>query len=176
MTFTVPDILFYFIAALTIGCAFIVVFSKNIVHSAFSLLGTFSGVAGLYGLLTANFLAGVQILVYVGGVLIIILFAIMLTRNIQDARFSNPSSKIIPAIVLGLVISTCLILIAVSFPWPAKTITESSSSVPLIGNALLGKYIILFEVLSLLLLAVLIGSVMLVRKEIKPEEVKEPRS
>jgi NADH:ubiquinone oxidoreductase subunit 6 (subunit J) len=176
MTLTFADILFYLMAVLIISCAAIVVFSKNIVHSAFSLLGTFTGVAGLYGLLTANFLAAVQILVYVGGVLIIILFAIMLTRNIQDAKDSNPSSKLIPALLVGTLVCTCLILIALGYPWPVKTITETQSSVPQIGDALLGKYIILFEVLSLLLLAALIGSVMLVRKEIKPEEAKEPRS
>jgi NAD(P)H-quinone oxidoreductase subunit 6 len=171
-----PDIIFYFFAAMILLCGSIVVFSKNIVHSGFSLLGTFAGVAGLYGLLTANFIAAVQILVYVGGVLIIILFAIMLTRDIQDAKDSNPSRGLPVAGFFGLLVATLLILIVLKFPWPVIALTESGSTIPLIGDALLGKYLIPFEVLSLLLLAALIGAVMLVRKEIKPGAMKEPRA
>jgi NADH:ubiquinone oxidoreductase subunit 6 (subunit J) len=170
---TFPDLIFFFLAALILSCGSIVVFSKNIVHSGFSLLGTFAGVAGLYGLLSANFVAAVQILVYAGGVLIVILFAIMLTRGIQDARNSNPSTGLIPAILIGLIVAGILIVIAIGFPWKTKSITEIGSTVPSIGHALLDRYLIPFEILSVLLLAVLIGAVMLVRKEIKTEGEKE---
>ena len=176
MGLSFPDILFYLLAVMILICGSIVVFSKNIVHSAFSLLGTFTGVAGLYGLLTANFIAAVQILVYVGGVLIIILFAIMFTRDIQDAKDSNPARGLVSASFFGLLVAILLLIIVLKFPWPVKTPTDHGSTVPQIGDALLGKYLIPFEVLSLLLLAALIGAVMLVRKEIKPGEVKEPRS
>jgi len=173
---TFADLLFYFLAATVLIFGALVAFSKNIVHSGFALLGTFSGVAGLYGLLGANFLAAVQILVYVGGVLIVILFAIMLTRNIQDAKMSNPTRKLLLAGLFGLVIAALLVVIALGFPVSAKNPAEVHSSVPLIGDALLGKYLIPFEILSLLLLATMIGAVMIVRKEIKPEETREPRS
>jgi NADH-quinone oxidoreductase subunit J len=154
----------------------VVVFSKNIVHSGFALLGTFAGVAGLYGLLSANFLAAVQILVYVGGVLVVILFAIMLTRNIQESRLSNPTRKLPLAGVFGLVIAALLVIIAVNFPAAGGTKpSENFYGIGQIGNALLGKYLIPFELLSLLLLATMIGAVMMVRKEIKPEETREPR-
>ena len=169
-TITFPDILFFFFAALIVVCGCIVVFSRNIVHSGFSLLGTFTGVAGFYGLLSAHFLAAVQILVYVGGVLIVILFAIMLTRDIQNVSDSNPTQGFLPATLLGLIIATTLIFIALDYPWQTKPLAEVSPSVPLIGNALLDKYLIPFEVLSLLLLAALIGAVMLVRKEIKEDK------
>jgi NADH-quinone oxidoreductase subunit J len=154
----------------------VVAFSKNIVHSGFALLGTFAGVAGLYGLLTANFLAAVQILIYVGGVLVVILFAIMLTRNIQDAQNSNPRQKIVLASVFGLVMASLLFYIAVKFPWLEQGITENKLTVSQLGDALLGTYLVPFEIVSILLLATMIGAVMIVRKEIKPEEIKEPRS
>jgi NADH:ubiquinone oxidoreductase subunit 6 (subunit J) len=176
MTLTFPDMLFYFLAAIVLVFGAVVAFSKNIVHSGFALLGTFTGVAGLYGLLTANFLAAVQILIYVGGVLIVILFAIMLTRNIQEAQHSNPRQRILLAAAFGLIVACLLIVIAVKFPAIEKNISENNSTVSQLGDALLGKYLIPFEIVSLLLLATMIGAVMIVRKEIKPEEVKEPRS
>ncbi len=172
-TITFPDFVFFFLAALVLGCAIIVVYSKNIVHSGFSLLGTFAGVAGLYGLLSANFVAAVQVLVYVGGVLIVILFAIMLTRGIQEAKASNPSTGRVPASLAGLVVAAMLIAIAVSFPWKTKAIAETASTVPQIGHALLDTYLIPFEILSVLLLAALVGAVMLVRKEIKSDREQE---
>jgi len=176
MGLTFPDILFYFLSAMVLVFGTVVAFSKNIVHSGFALLGTFAGVAGLYGLLTANFLAAVQILIYIGGVLVVILFAIMLTRNIQDAQNSNPRQKIVLACVFGLVVASLLFYIAIKFPRLEQGITENKLTVSQLGDALLGTYLIPFEIVSILLLATMIGAVMIVRKEIKPEEIKEPRS
>lgn len=167
---TFPDLLFLLVAAITIGCGFIVVFSRNILHSGFALLGTFAGVAGLYGLLSANFLMAVQILVYVGGILVVILFAVMLTRSIENAGNSNPSKGIIPATLSGLVLAGSLIFIAVKYPWKVLPPAAQSSTVDAIGNELLGAYLIPFEVLSVVLLAALIGAVMLVRKELGKDE------
>ncbi len=120
MNLTVPDILFYCFALLTLACGLVVVYSRNIVHSGFSLLGTFAGVAGLYGLASSTFIAAAQIMVYVGGVLIVILFAIMLTRGIEKAGHSNPSQGIIPATIIGLIAAALLIFVAVKFPWQVK--------------------------------------------------------
>jgi NAD(P)H-quinone oxidoreductase subunit 6 len=173
MTLTIPDILFYCFALLTLACGLVVVYSRNIVHSGFALLGAFVGIAGLYGLTSATFLAAAQILVYVGGVLIVILFAIMLTHGIEKADRSNPSQGIIPATIIGSIIAALLIFIALNFPWRVKQVEEASTSVPKLGNALLSEYVLPFEVLSLLLLAALIGAVMLVRKEIKTDDHQE---
>lgn len=170
-----PDLAFYFLAVVILLCSAVVVFSKNIVHSGFSLLGTFTGVAGLYGLLAANFIAAVQILVYVGGVLIVILFAIMLTRGIQNTRITNPASGLAPAIAVGVVVAAMLIVIAFAFPWRLANNPEWLPSVHQIGHALLSTFLIPFELLSVLLLAVLVGAVMLVRKEIKSEAATEAK-
>jgi NADH:ubiquinone oxidoreductase subunit 6 (subunit J) len=170
---TYPNLLFFAFSLLTIGCALIVTFSRNIVHSGFALLGTFSGVAGLYALMSADFIAAIQLLVYVGGVLVVILFAIMLTRGIQNSERSNPSTGLIPAILTGLIIASTLVTISFNFPWKLRTGTIQDSQITQIGQALLNKYLIPFEVLSLVLLAVLIGSVMLVRKEIRSSADQE---
>ncbi|HPR87074.1 MAG TPA: NADH-quinone oxidoreductase subunit J [bacterium] len=170
MNLTIPDILFVLFAVVSLLCGVIVVYSRNIVHSGFALLGTFAGVAGLYGLLSMTFLAAAQILVYVGGVLIVILFAIMLTRGIENTGQSNPSRGVLPATILGVIAAALLIYVAVTFPWQVKTPAEIEASVPPLGNALLGAYVVPFEALSLLLLAALVGAVMLVRKEIKSDE------
>jgi NADH:ubiquinone oxidoreductase subunit 6 (subunit J) len=176
MNLTVPDILFYLFALMILACGLIVVYSRNIVHSGFALLGTFAGVAGLYGLLSASFIAAAQLLIYVGGVLIVILFAIMLTRGIENVKESNPSQGLIPATLIGAITASLLIFIALTFPWQAKTPAAVEASVPPLGNALLSEYVVPFEVLSVLLLAALVGAVMLVRKEIKSNGDQEVES
>jgi len=170
---SLSDVAFIIFALLIVGGGAIVAFSRNIVHSGFALMGTFAGVAGLYALAFAQFLAAVQIMVYVGGVLVIILFAIMMTRDIGQAEASNLAVGRLPAILVGAVIGAVLVFIALQFPWPANPSPEFDPTVSDMGDALLSRYLIPFEVLSLLLLAVLIGAVMLVKKEIKtppPEE------
>jgi NAD(P)H-quinone oxidoreductase subunit 6 len=173
MNWTIPDILFGLFALLALACGVIVTYSRNIVHSGFALLGTFAGVAGLYGVASSPFLAASQILIYVGGVLIVILFAIMLTRGIENAGQSNPSQGVIPATLVGLIAAILLIVVAVTFPWQVKPLTEVESSVSPLGHALLGRYLIPFEAISLVLLAALVGAVMMVRKEIKTENDEE---
>ena len=102
---------FLALAALTLGSAGIVAFSKNIIHSSLALLGTFMGIAGLYIPLSADFLAATQILVYVGGTLTLILFAVMLTSRIEDMKVSNPRAGL--AVAFGLVTVVALLILAV---------------------------------------------------------------
>src|SRR4249920_40268 len=97
---SVSTAVFYLIALLTIASAGMVAFSRNIIYSAFSLLGTFMGVAGLYIFLGADFVAAVQVLIYVGGILVLILFAVMLTHRITDVTITNRASGRIPALLV----------------------------------------------------------------------------
>src|SRR5215203_3805453 len=91
---------FYLIAIITVGSAVVVAFSRNIIYSAFSLLGTFAGVAGLYVFLGADFVAAVQVLIYVGGILVLILFAVMLTHRITDVEVTNRAAGRLPALII----------------------------------------------------------------------------
>ena len=83
------QVIFYALATLTVGSAMLVAFSRNIVYSTFALLGAFMGVVGIYILLAADFVAMVQLLVYVGGILVLTIFAVMLTAGIGDVTVSN---------------------------------------------------------------------------------------
>src|SRR3990172_6364818 len=94
------EIIFYFFAVVTVGSAAVVVFSRSIIYSAFSLLFTFFGVAGLYVLLNADFLAVTQLLVYVGGILVLLLFGVMLTSNVVSVEIKSGTLHILPATIL----------------------------------------------------------------------------
>src|SRR5262249_58852223 len=85
------DAVFYLIAAVTVVSAAGVAFSRNIVYSAFAVMGAFMGAAGLFVLLAADFVAVIQVLIYVGGILVLMLFAVMLTHRVADVRISNRS-------------------------------------------------------------------------------------
>lgn len=163
----ISALIFYLLAVITIGSAAIVAFSRNIVYSAFSLLGTFAGVAGIYVFLGADFVAGVQILIYVGGILVLILFAVMLTHRIADVQVTNRSAGMIPAVMIIAVFLGLLIQSIRDTPWAkAKEIVYSPTTAT-IGDFFLRHYLLPFELASLVLLAALIGAVVLSRKETK---------
>lgn len=157
----IRGVIFYFLAALTVGGACLVAFSRNIVHSAFALLGTFLGVAGLYAFLSADLVAVIQLLVYVGGILILVLFAVMLTARIDEARISNPSLGLIPGLLVLFGVSTLMIAVAVQVFNRGAVIAPEAPTSASVGNALLGPYVLPFEAISILLLAVLLGAVTL---------------
>lgn len=163
----ISAILFYILAAVTILSAAMVAFSRNILYSAFSLLGAFAGAAGLYVFLGADFVAGVQILIYVGGILVLLLFAVMLTHRIADVEITNRSVGTIPAIAVVAVFLGLLIQSIRETPWAkAKEVTHAPTA-GAIGDLFLRDYLLPFELASLVLLAALIGAVVLSRKETK---------
>ncbi len=98
------QIVFYTFAALMIASAMMVVYGKNLIYSAFALLATFFGVAVLYVLLGADFLAGAQLLIYVGGILILLLFGVMLTHRIYDMDLKTETFQVIPGAVVSLTV------------------------------------------------------------------------
>lgn len=159
-------IAFLGLAALTLGSAGIVAFSKNIIHSALALLGTFLGIAGLYVTLSADFLAATQVLVYVGGTLTLILFAVMLTSRIEDMKVSNPRGGILAAFGLVTVVLLVLGKVATMTPWPGESRPPMPSTAKL-GHAFLGEYLLPFEIGSIVLLGALIGAVVLARRAVK---------
>jgi len=158
---------FYLIALITVVSAGLVAFSRNIIYSAFSLLGTFMGVAGLYVFLGADFVAAVQLLIYVGGILVLILFAVMLTHRITDVQVTNRAAGRIPAlIIIGALIYLLIETIRVT-PWvKAKEVVYAPTTAS-IGDLFLSSYLLPFELASLVLLGAMIGAVVLSRKEIK---------
>jgi NADH-quinone oxidoreductase subunit J len=150
-----------------------VAFSRNIIYSAFSLLGTLLGVGAMFVYLSADFLAVTQLLIYVGGVLVLILFAIMLTNQIsQDPSVTNTSLNLPVGAGMGAALAGTLCFVGIATPWklrPAAELVYKPITADL-GNAFLQEYLLLFEVASVILLAALIGAVVMAKKEVKSED------
>jgi NADH-quinone oxidoreductase subunit J len=159
-------LMFFVLAALTTVSAGIVALSRNIIYSTVALLGTFLGIAGLYIQLSADFLAAVQVLVYVGGTLTLILFAVMLTAQIENIRTSNTSRARWGAFLLVGLVLLVLGRVAAQTAWPEEVRAAMPSTAKL-GHALLGEYMLPFEVGSVVLLGAMIGAVVLARRAVR---------
>ena len=159
------EITFWFIAGLTIISAVMVVYSKKLLNSAIALLFTLFGVAGLYVFLWADFLAAVQVVVYIGCILILIIFGIMLTNRITTVHISHSSIQrgYGGMVVVGLM--GFLGWMIVRTPWLQGQSVEPEQTVAIIGRLLLTDYLMPFEVTSVLLLGALIGAATLSRAE-----------
>lgn len=158
------EILFYFFALVTILSAFFVVSSKNIVYAAYNLLLTFFGVAGIYILLGADFIAVVQLIVYVGGILILILFGVMLTSKITDVPVKTNAVQVLPAsISVGLLAGIIISSISKS-RWRIDEQPMPETTLHSIGTLLMNEYVLIFELLGVLLLIALIGAASIARK------------
>jgi NAD(P)H-quinone oxidoreductase subunit 6 len=158
------DLVFYGAAALTVCAAILVAMLPNILYSAVALLFSFAGVAALYVFLSADFLAATQILVYVGGILVLLLFAVFLSNRMSDAKISNPTHFRFPAAVICLVLFGVLSYTAVSTPFAVKTGAYVPTTAN-IGELLMTRYLLPFEVASVLLLAALIGAALVSRPD-----------
>lgn len=159
------EITFWFIAILTIVSAVMVVYGQKLLNSAIALLFTLFGVAGLYVFLWADFLAGVQVVVYIGGILILIIFGIMLTNRITTVHISHSSIQrgYGGIVVVGLM--GFLGWMIVRTPWLQEYSAEPDQTVATIGKLILTDYLMPFEVASILLLGALIGAATLSRAE-----------
>ena len=153
--------IFYVVAAFTLWAAAVVVMGKNIVRAAVALIFSFCGMAALYVLLDAEFLAAVQVLIYVGGITILLLFAIMLTSRIaaKAARVVNDQVVLSAMVAVGLIYASTSGLATISGP------PRLPETTPFLGRALLTTYALPFEVVSVLLLAAMVGAIVLARKE-----------
>ncbi|MBE0606073.1 MAG: NADH-quinone oxidoreductase subunit J [Deltaproteobacteria bacterium] len=166
------DFIFFGAAALTVAAALLVALLPNIIYAAVALLFTFAGVAGLYVLLSADFLAATQVLIYVGGILVLIMFAVFLSNRISEAKLSNPTHFRLPAAVICLVLFGVLSYTAVSTPFAVKMGPYLPTTAD-IGELLMTRYLLPFEVASVLLLAALIGAALISRPERGTGEAKD---
>lgn len=169
MLSVIATVAFWVIAALLVGTALAVVLRRNIVHAALFLVLVFGATSGIFILLNAEFIAIVQILIYAGAVTILILFAIMLTRN-SMSRQSNPSNKQLWPAALVCVLLGGSIIFAMFNPSSQlhtdanKTVISSSvNNVTRIGQLLFSptsySYVLPFEIASLVLLVAIVGAI-----------------
>ena len=159
------EFVFWFIAALTIMSAAFVVINNQLIYSAVALLFTLFGVAGLYVFLWADFIAGIQILVYVGGILVLVIFGIMLTNKIRSVRISHKSMQQGVGAVVTLWLFIFLVFAMANAPWALSAAVEPIGTVRGIGILLLTDFLLPFEIISLLLLGALIGAAVLSRAD-----------
>jgi NADH-quinone oxidoreductase subunit J len=164
-----PDVLFYGLAAVTVAGAALVALSRNILYSSVGLLAALLGVGSLYVFLSADFVAITQLLIYIGGVLVLILFAVMLTNRITEVNVSNASFGLFGGVLLFVATAPVLLAVALATPWEVKPPPPLAPTTRAIGDALLSTWLLPFEVASLVLLATLVGAVVIARKEIKAD-------
>ncbi|MDC3094162.1 NADH-quinone oxidoreductase subunit J [Prochlorococcus sp. AH-716-M10] len=174
IAFTTQIICFSVLSLVVIIGALGVILLENIVYSAFLLGGVFMSVAGLYLLLNASFVAAAQVLVYVGAVNVLIIFAIMLVNKKEDLRpIKNIKSRKIISTSICLTLLSLLIRVDLSNIWglaePSASIGEESTI--RIGEHLFSDYLLPFEVASVLLLMAMIGAIVLARRDVMNEDI-----
>ena len=167
-------IFFWILAATSVVAAIAVVQIRDIFRAALFLVLSFLGVAGLFVLLRAEFLAVVQVLIYVGAISVLIIFAVLMTRDVEQGNPSN--SGRFPALTFSALLLAAIVFVAVKTNWnlfddatlaPAtwEKVTEVfANTTPIIAGLLLKDFVLPFEAASVLLLAAIIGALVLVRE------------
>lgn len=159
---------FYLFTVLVLGSAVIVVFSRNIVRAAFALMITLLSVAAFYVLMMADFVGIVQLLLYVGGILVLILFGVMLTNRQIAVDIREGTIQTIPAVIITATIGGILAGAIWSTAWPVQEGEKAvAATAPVIGEMFLTTYLLPFEVASVLLLVALVGAALIARRERK---------
>lgn len=156
---------FYAVSAVTLGGAFVTIYARNLFRSALGLALCLFGVAALYLFMEAEFLAAAQLLVYVGAILTLIVFGVMLTARIADPNRARWNSQAKWAALAVTILGTGLISAILETPWAVSSQKEAPISLPVLGRSLISSYLLPFELLSLLLVGALVGAVFIARKE-----------
>lgn len=159
------QIVFYCFAVVVIGSAAMVVFSRSLIRSAFALLFTFFGVAALYVFLGADFLAATQMVIYVGGILVLLLFGVMLTHKLYDLNLRGEAYQFRPALLIALIVFGTLAYFMLRTRWFDGGQSVDAPTTAAIGELLMRDYILPFEAASILLLIALVGAAMIVRRK-----------
>jgi NADH:ubiquinone oxidoreductase subunit 6 (subunit J) len=160
----IDSIGFFIAAACALVSAFLVVRSANLIHAVLWLGVTLLATAGLYALLDASFLAGVQVLVYVGGVITLMIFGLMITRRHQGIAIPSPSARSGRAAVVAV----ALFAVVAAAIFGTEGLDAPSEIAPVsaadLGRSLLHEHVLAFEVVSFLLLGAIIGAIVIARR------------
>jgi NADH-quinone oxidoreductase subunit J len=159
------DIAFWIMAVVSVSSALAVVLLKNVFRSALGLILCFLAVAGIYVTLSADFLAAVQVLIYVGGISILIILAVMLTRDVQQASQSN--KQMIPAFLVAAFFTGVMIFVFTNTTWMASSAPPTEPTTGLLADKLFGDggFILAVEIAAALLLGAILGAVVMVREK-----------
>ncbi|MCD6163412.1 MAG: NADH-quinone oxidoreductase subunit J [candidate division Zixibacteria bacterium] len=161
--------IFYVLAIMAGVSALMVVTLKNIFHSALFLVLTLFSVAGIYVLLGAEFLAGVQVLIYVGAITILMIFAIMLTYQINNKSIKQVNEQVVPASLIVLIFFGMSLFTLFKTGWSVGDGSLPERNTFELGRQLLSTYVVPFEVVSIVLLVALIGAIIIARQDKQKE-------
>jgi len=159
------EIAFWILAVVGIGAALCVVFLRNVFRGALGLILCFLAVAGIFVTLSADFLAAVQVLVYVGAISILIILGVMLTREVQRG---SPSNRLrIPAFIVAALFLGLVVYAMVNTPWQIASEAPLEPTTPALGAMLFGEggFILAVEIVPILLLVAILGAIVLVREK-----------
>jgi len=159
---------FIVLSAITLVGAWIVIANRNLYRAALGMVLSFFGVAGLYALLNVGFLAVVQVLIYVGAISILIIFAIMLTRQVMDREVVQRNSQWFISLLVALVLFGVLgytLAFRVADQWAVGGSGLPEKPIEALGEALVTTYALPFEVASVLLLVALVGAIVIAREK-----------
>ncbi|MFA5504309.1 MAG: NADH-quinone oxidoreductase subunit J [Vulcanimicrobiota bacterium] len=165
-------LLFYTVALVIIVPALAVVLSENLFHAGLSMIVSFLGIAAVYLMLSAPFVAAMQVLVYAGAIAVILLFAFMLTHDIMQPQRQSAKFQQTAAGAVCLILAGFMGRVALSSNWGDLN-RQATEGVPLgvLGKSFLTDYLVPFELISLLLLMTLVGAIVIARKEEKDRTV-----
>jgi len=165
------QVIFLLLAVLTIGSAIMMVISRKIMHAALWLIASFLGVAGVFATLESSFFAIVQIVVYIGAIAILIIFAVMLTRSMTSMRelFNRQwwASAIVAVLLFGLLVLGVIGPVWVQNEEASQPVSDLVATTQDLGVALVdgNQYVLPFELASLLLTAAMIGAIVIARED-----------
>lgn len=165
-------ILFYPLAAIILCCAALCMFSRRIFRSALYLLFALIGIAGIYLLMDMNFIAALQIMIYVGGIVVLIIFSIFLTHNTGEKLPLPHKRRMFVSLLLPIITFATVLWVWLQHPYPHDTVQrETGLTIRDLGLQLFNYkdygYIFPFEMVSILLLATLVGSIVIAKKDNK---------
>jgi NADH-quinone oxidoreductase subunit J len=160
------SVAFWILSAIILVSGFMVVSLKNIFHCALFLILCLFAVAGIFILLHAEFLAAVQVLIYVGAVSILIIFAVMLTSNLASKKIVQTNENALVAFFVCVIfVMGAMVLIVNTSIWPYAAQMLPEDNIGTIGKLMMTEFMLPFEIISVLMLAALIGAIALAREE-----------
>lgn len=157
-------IVFIVVSAAVLGFAVLTVTARNMFNAALCLVGALFGVAGLFVLLETEFLAVVQVMVYVGAIATLIVFAIMLSRDMMRRDIRGTNEQWIEGLVAATLLFALLAVLVARVDWPEGAALVKANRITDLGIALVGEYVIPFEVASVVLLVGMIGAIIIARE------------
>ena len=162
---TLSALAFWVLSVLLVGSALAVVLSKNLFHAVLWLALALTGTAGIFLLLNAEFLAAVQLLLYAGGIITIVVFAIVVTERLVGERLSQTNRGVVSGALVAIALLVVIVNTLMQRELPSTPLPQLSDITRLMGEQVLTTFVLPFELLALLMLVAMLGAIYFARPE-----------